>query len=219
MSNIKINFSHVSLNDPAHLIFERDRLMPQSIETFSIRMFQEVFEKIKKVIAKRYGIATIVGPMRGGFSGDLNGVEIFINENIGWEHRLFNLLHLFGHTIQWAVRKDGYDLGYKLFNKPDQDLLVRLLQYEREAARYSAALLRQTNNEESLPWLSTYSDADVRFLEHYYKTGEIRYLHEFRRTGVANIRPLCVPQFSPIKKARRADGIVVFAKYSGGGSA
>lgn len=176
--------------------------------------FQKAFDDIKRVVEERYGIPVIVGHIRQGFSGDLNGAEIFINEDITSKHKLFNLLHLFGHTIQWAVREDGYALGYQLFYKPNKKLLARLIAYEKEAARYSAALLFRTNNRKFLPWLSKYSDSDIRFLKHFYITGEVKSLSEFRRRGVKNIRPLRIPRFAPRRKTRRANGIVVLAKDS-----
>ena len=174
--------------------------------------FQKAFDDVQKVVEERYGVPVGVVQMQHGFSGDLNGLAIFINEAVGWKQRLFNLSHLFGHTVQWAVREDGYFLGHKLFDKPDDELLERLIEYEKEAARYSAALLLEANNEEFLPWLSKYSDADIRFLEHYYRTGEKKSLREFRRKHVADISPLQIPPFERRQKALRGHGIVLLAR-------
>src|SRR3989344_6429501 len=105
------------------------------------KTFGSAFRATKKLVEQKYGIPVRLVSFAEGFSGDLNGAEIFINHNKSIEEQLFNLLHLFGHTVQWAVRPDGYALGYKLFHRPNQELLKLLIAYEREAARYSIALL------------------------------------------------------------------------------
>lgn len=113
--------------------------------------YRNAFEKAKALVEGKYGVPVQIVHFPEGFSGDLDGAQIYINQDKPEEEQLFNVLHLFGHTVQWAVRMDGYELGYKLFHLPDAELLARLVDYEREAARYSASLLLEAGAGEFLP--------------------------------------------------------------------
>ncbi|MEP7144827.1 MAG: hypothetical protein ABI707_18225 [Ferruginibacter sp.] len=53
------------------------------------------------------------------FKGDLDGKRIFIGNHLGAEEKLFNLLHLAGHSIQWNIDELLRNLGSELYLHPD----------------------------------------------------------------------------------------------------
>jgi hypothetical protein len=173
--------------------------------------FAHVFATVSNLVENNYGIPVRIVEFSQGFSGDLNGAEIFINKNKSTEEQLFNLVHLFGHTVQWAIREDGYKLGEKLYILPDEALLKRLIEYEREAARYSVSLLIEAGENDLIQWISEYSDCDIRFLEHFYKTNEILPFDFFRIQNESLITEIPIPAFKPIRRTRRVGGIVLSA--------
>ena len=52
------------------------------------------------------------------FKGDLDGKTIYISKRLSKEEKLFNILHLTGHTIQWNSNPKMFKLGNKLHKKP-----------------------------------------------------------------------------------------------------
>ncbi len=48
-----------------------------------------------------YGIRVVTRPISDQLKGDLDGLEIHIDDDQPPEQRLFLLAHLFGHTVQW----------------------------------------------------------------------------------------------------------------------
>jgi len=48
------------------------------------------------------------------FKGDLDGKTIYISKRLSKEEKLFNILHLTGHTIQWNSNPKMFKLDRKM---------------------------------------------------------------------------------------------------------
>jgi hypothetical protein len=118
---------------------------------------------------------------------------------------------LFGHTVQWNVNPDAYELGQPRQPPVKEDALPALMEYESEAARYALRMLHDVGiaDAEADQWLSDYSACDVAYLHHYYRTGEKRDFLSFWWRGTPIIETQPIPAFTLIKRSLRSDGVVI----------
>ena len=73
--------------------------------------FAKRLEKCERVI-KELGLEVIyTHNLDPFFKGDLDGKRIFIGYHLQAEEKLFNLLHLAGHSVQWNVDELLRNLG------------------------------------------------------------------------------------------------------------
>ena len=171
--------------------------------------FGEYCERVQHHIESAYGIPVITRDVPDPLTSDLNGAEIHIDFSLTPEQRLFLLAHLFGHTVQWNVRPDGYELGKPQQPPVAQDALAPLMDYEREAASYAVALFHDIGITEVDQWLADYSACDTAYLRHYYSTGEKQEFLTFWRESTPLLHGQPIPPFTPAKRLLRSDGIVI----------
>jgi hypothetical protein len=171
--------------------------------------FADYCERVQERIEKIYGIAVVTTDVPDPLTGDLNGLEIQIDYTLTAEQRLFLLLHLFGHTVQWNLNARSFEIGRPRIPPVDQRLLPEIVEYEREAASYALALLLETGISGLDQWLSDYTACDIAYLEHYYRTGEKREFSSFWRDNTLLLLPKSVPEFTPARRRFRNDGIVI----------
>ncbi len=166
--------------------------------------------QVMACIAGKYQIPVVTRDIPDPLTGDLDGAEIHIDYAVSEELRLFLLLHLLGHTVQWNVHPEALEIG-QLLTPPvsDEPRLQAVLEYERQAARYSASVLRESGAVGLDQWLADFSAADCAYLEHYYRTGVKRDFETFRRPGNPILQPLAIPPFTPVRRRFRVDGIVI----------
>lgn len=146
------------------------------------------------------------------FKGDLDGKRIFIGSHLDKEDKLFNLLHLAGHCIQWNLDKLLRDLGSELYLNPDDELLKKLQTYEWQANCYGIAILHKAGVFNLDKWLSKEYLRDMIYLTYFYKTG--KKLRSF--TKVAKDFPfkraledMPLPAFTATAGSRTRNGIVI----------
>src|SRR3954466_6037483 len=65
---------------------------------------QEVIELLRAEIEQHYGIPILFVDVPAPFVGDLDGEAIWIDFEQSYELIAFNLIHLFGHTVQWNLQ-------------------------------------------------------------------------------------------------------------------
>jgi hypothetical protein len=171
--------------------------------------FADYCARVQERIEKTYGIRVLTTDVPDPLTGDLNGSEIQIDYAVTAEQRLFLLLHLFGHTVQWNVNPRSFEIGRPRIPPVDQRLLPEIVDYEREAASYALALLLETGIAGLDQWLSDYTACDMAYLEHYYRTGEKREFSSFWRDKTPVLLPRPVPEFTPAQRRFRNDGIVI----------
>jgi hypothetical protein len=165
---------------------------------------------LKAHIESRYGVTVKFVDVPPPFIGDLDGVEIHVDPDIDSELALFNLTHLFGHTVQWNTVEDAKDIGSDFVpGQVTEEDLAEVNAYEAEASRYALQLLCEVGAEDLTGWLSDISAGDNGYLVHFYKTGEKRDFLEFWRPGCPALSPLPIPPFTPKRAKFRWDGVVV----------
>jgi hypothetical protein len=157
----------------------------------------------------RYRVSVEVVEIALPLKGDLDGSRILVGDHNTDEERLFLVTHLFGHTVQWNVSAELRRLGMTMPVKPTSDELDALEAYEREACRYSQQVIHEAGVSDLDQWLADYSACDLRFLRHFYATGERRAFREFWMSGQPLIEPLAIPAFTPTRWRRREQAIVL----------
>jgi hypothetical protein len=171
--------------------------------------FDEYSVRVQEHIEQAYGIGVLTTDVPDPLTGDLNGLEIQIDYAVSAEQRLFLLLHLFGHTVQWNVNPRSFEIGRPRRPPVDERLLPEIVEYEREAASYALAILLETGISGLDQWLSDYTACDMSYLEHYYRTGQKSEFSAFWRDKTPLLKPTPVPSFTPAQRRFRSDGIVI----------
>jgi hypothetical protein len=171
--------------------------------------FEEALALLKARVEGHYGIGVLSFDVAAPFSGDLDGQEIRIDPEFGIELMVFNLIHLFGHTVQWNLLGRVPDIGTKPPGQYSPADLEEVTSYERDASRYGQALLHETGLQDLAPWLADLSASDITYLEHFYATGIKGALADFRKTGQPLLDPLPIPDFKPRRLNFRTDGVVI----------
>jgi hypothetical protein len=171
--------------------------------------FAEYSARVERHIEKVYGVHVVTRDVPDPLTGDLNGAEIHIDYAVTPEQRLFLLVHLFGHTVQWNVNPEAFELGRPQAPPVSEDCLPALMNYELEAARYALGLLHEIGITDADQWFADYAACDAAYLRHYYITGEKREFLSFWREGASHVQAQSVPQFTRKSRSFRSDGIVI----------
>jgi hypothetical protein len=171
--------------------------------------FEEALALLTARVEDRYGISVRSLDVAAPFSGDLDGQEIRIDPEFGVELMVFNLVHLFGHTVQWNLLGAVPTIGSKPPGQYSAADLDEVTAYERDASRYGQALLHETGLGDLEHWLTDLSASDITYLEHYYATGDKGTLADFRKTAQPLLDPLPIPEFTPRRLSFRTDGVVI----------
>jgi hypothetical protein len=170
-----------------------------------------VLAALKAHIEGRYGIPVHFTEVPAPFIGDLDGAEIRLKPNEDLGLTVFNLAHLFGHTVQWNTDETARQIGLDaaVIGRASEQDVARLRRYEEEASRYSLQLLHEIGARDLDQWFSDIAASDLDYLAHFYRTGERRDPREFWQDGRPLLTPLRVPPFVPTRSKFRWDGIVI----------
>lgn len=146
------------------------------------------------------------------FKGDLDGKAIYISDHLSAEEKLFNLLHLAGHSVQWNVNALLRKLGSTLCRNPDDALLFQLQEYEWQANCYALCILKRAGIYYLDKWLCRKYVIDMLYLTHFYKTGEK--LKQITAAAKAYLfkRELeyrTIPPFLPTASEHTRNGLVI----------
>jgi hypothetical protein len=173
--------------------------------------FEEAFALLKSRVEDHYGISVQSVDVTAPFSGDLDGQTIRIDPEFGVELMVFNLIHLFGHTVQWNLLGRVPDIGTKPPGQYSAADLEEVTRYERDASRYGQELLHETGIRDLDHWLADLSASDITYLGHYYATGVKGALADFRKTRQPLLDPLPIPELKPRRLSFRTDtdGVVI----------
>ena len=166
-------------------------------------------ERADEYLETKYHIPVHIRDVPKPFLGDLDGSQIDIDDDTEPSERLFLILHLFGHTVQWDTSARAREIGRPLPVPVSEELLPELLAYERQAAGYAVALLHELGAEDLDQWFTDIAEADLAYLTHYYRTGEKRPPESFWREGTPVLTPLPIPEFTPHQAKFRWDGVVI----------
>lgn len=175
----------------------------------SQQRFEEALDLLKSRVEGHHGISVRSLDVAAPFSGDLDGQEIRLDPEFGVELMVFNLLHLFGHTVQWNLLGRVPGIGTKPPGQYSAADLEEVTSYEKDASRYGQELLHETGIRDLDQWLADLSASDIAYLAHYYRTGNKGSLADFRVTGQPLLVPLPIPDFKPRRLSLRSDGVVI----------
>src|SRR5215472_6836856 len=118
--------------------------------------FPEHCDRVEEFLLSKYGIAVVTRDIPDPLTGDLDGLEIHLEYSLTAEERLFLLAHLFGHTVQWNVNPDAFEIGRRYRPPVGEDLFPAILAYEQEAARYGLFMLNEADITDVDDWFSAY---------------------------------------------------------------
>lgn len=176
--------------------------------TFTAAMtthFKTAFDKVERLIEERYRIPVSISDVLDPNTGDFDGMSIKVDYDQDLETAFFVLVHLFGHTVQWNLSAEFRALG--LETSPGQRTpaqLEAINHYERDATRYSLALMHEAGVTELDAWVTDWWHADWAFLKHFYETGERLNFKALLEPGKHTpLTPLPIPDFSPQKWVSR----------------
>jgi hypothetical protein len=171
--------------------------------------FREVFDMVELHLERRYELPVVITDVPNPFTGDLDGAEIRVDYDLNAEESLFILIHLFGHTVQWNLSADNREIGSRVEVNAPEPRLAKIERYERTACGYSLHLLHDLGVHDLDQWLSDFAACDLRYLMHFYRTGEKKEFRSFWRDGEPIIDTQPIPTFQPTKWVSRNDGVVV----------
>jgi hypothetical protein len=171
--------------------------------------FAQYCARAERLLRNRFGIAVITRDIPDPLTGDLDGLEIHIDDSVTAEQRLFLLAHLFGHTVQWNVDPKTFELGQQYKPPVAEALFPTILAYEHEAARYGLFLLHAAGVTSLDDWFSQYSACDQAYLLDFYRTGEKHDFQAFWPETATPMDPKPVPPFTPKRRRFRMDGVVI----------
>lgn len=160
--------------------------------------FQDAYNRVCSRIEERYGIEVTISDVLDPNTGDFDGERISIDYDQDLEIAFFVLVHLFGHTVQWNVSEEFRTLGRDTTPGKSDEQLARIFEYERDATRYSLALMHEVGLLDLDQWITDWWRADWTFLSHFYRTGEKLDVKTLLRPGDGDaLTPLAIPDFQP----------------------
>jgi hypothetical protein len=168
-----------------------------------------VFNRLERLIEDRWGIPVRIQDVPNPFTGDLDGEQIMVDYDLEIEDAVFILIHLFGHTVQWNVSADRREVAFLAPATWTEGQLQAATDYEHEACRYSLQLLHDAGVDDLDQWISDFASCDIRYLMHFYKTGEKLPFRSFWQDGSPLVSALAIPEFHPTQWLSRYQGTVV----------
>jgi hypothetical protein len=148
--------------------------------------------------AEGRGIRVAIADVPDPNTGDLDGTNVIIDQAEPPEARLFLLAHLFGHCVQWNTSPESRRVGQATFVPTTPAEFAAVEEYEKQASRYGLQLLVDAGLAGLDRWLTDRWQADWRFLEHFYRTGERRLDLPIPDRAPA-LEPLAIPDFVPAR--------------------
>ncbi len=174
--------------------------------------FAEALQKCEHVVKDMGLMIHYTHNLDHFFKGDLDGKRIYIGNNLGAEEKLFNLVHLTGHSVQWNLDDLLRNLGSELYLHPDEKLLKKLQTYEWQANCYGLSVLHKAGVLDLDKWLTKKYILDMMYLTHFYITG--KKLKRITKDAKAypfkkDLKLLQIPAFTPVSGHRTRNGLVI----------
>src|SRR5258705_2479022 len=105
--------------------------------------FAAILQKCEVVVREMGLVMQYTHNLDPFFKGDLDGKTIYIGSHLSAEEKVFNLLHLAGHSVQWNIDELLRNLGSELYRNPSDALLLKLQEYEWQANCYSLSVFHK----------------------------------------------------------------------------
>src|SRR5215471_1029254 len=112
----------------------------------------EYFERVLSLATTRiqhYGFTIVYSDKLPKTSAaEFDGLTFLLQKEMSPDSALFNLLHIFGHSLQWCVSPETFVLARKKIVPGDplpESELLAIKSYERQASEYGIQLLHEAN--------------------------------------------------------------------------
>jgi hypothetical protein len=172
--------------------------------------YKAVFDSFKFTLEHSFGLKTEVKKLNISITGDFNGIEILVRDDLPQEMKLFILAHLFGHTIQFNTSQKLRKLGMTQFgpHNVSEKILRKIKNYESDASRYALQLFHDLGIHTLDQWISDWVAADWHYLSELYTSGEksnlsksfiLNFKSKYLTYGTPPLTPLAIPPFTPQK--------------------
>ncbi len=174
--------------------------------------FAVVLHKCEEIVREMGLVIHYTHNLDPFFKGDLDGKTIFIGYHLAAEEKLFNLLHLAGHSIQWNINELLRSLGSELYLNPDDRTLLKLQTYEWQANCYALSILHKAEIFSLDKWLTQKYVLDMMYLTHFYKTGQkLKRITKDAKAYPFNreLESKKIPHFDPRPCKRTRNGLVI----------
>lgn len=168
---------------------------------------EEYFAHVLSLVMKRiesYDLTiSYSGELPVASGADFDGLSIVFTDKMQPEAVLFNVMHIFGHIIQWCTDPEHLILARRVIVPgnplPELDLLAIKL-YEQEASEYSIQMLHDVGVYELDQWISDIWHWDWDYLEGVYvrnAPAEPALSYDYAKIpfGRTWLRPRPIPEF------------------------
>ena len=138
-------------------------------------------------------------------AAEFDGLAFVMQQQMSPDSALFNLLHIFGHSIQWATSPETFVLARKQIVPgnplPDSELLA-IKSYEQQASEYGIQLLHEINVYNLDQWVSDIWRWDWDYLQSVYVRNApahpaLHYDYNEIPYGRECLGPRPIPAFTP----------------------
>lgn len=169
----------------AHLIdVDPDKLDAADV----VRVWQSITQRVV-----HYGFSIKLAQLEKPRTGTFNGIEILLSPGNNLELQCFLLLHLFGHSVQW-VAPSLKTMIEPVEKSPDlETFLIALRAYESQAAQFGLQLLHESGVTDVDGWFCDFAASDWRYVERFYREGQIPPWHECKVDDGPTVTPLEIP--------------------------
>src|SRR5579871_2205190 len=135
----------------------------------------EYFERILGLATGRiehYGFSIVYSDkLPISSAAEFDGLSFVLQQEMSPDAALFNLLHIFGHSLQWCVSPETFVLARKKIVPGDplpESELLAIRNYEQQASEYGIQLLHEINIFELDQWVSDIWLWDWEYLQSVY---------------------------------------------------
>jgi hypothetical protein len=138
-------------------------------------------------------------------AAEFDGLSFVLQQQMSSDSALFNLLHIFGHSIQWATSPETFTLARKVIVPgtplPDDELLA-IKTYEQQASEYGIQLLHEINTYDLDQWVTDIWRWDWDYLQSVYIRNApahpaLHYDYAEIPFGRECLGPRPIPEFTP----------------------
>lgn len=175
-------------------------------------IYKDCFLKVSDHLSKNYSISVIEKSIIDNEvnTGSYNGLEINVKNSLAWENKLFLIIHLFGHIVQWSIPEKSIlykDVEKALPNMNSANFsheMQLIEKYEKEAGGYAMKLLHNCNIYELDAWFTNWFYADWEYLKKIINYGSLHHSFEIELKEIdIPVTEIEIPNFTMVKNETR----------------
>jgi len=161
--------------------------------TMNESFFTTVFDQVRRRV-EAYGIRVSFDILPWPDNAQFNGADIILDDRLAPDVRLYTLLHLFGHNVQWSTSEEMRRVGTSLkFGELNPDAEQALRGYERQATEMALWLLHEIGVTQLDQWLTDIWHWDFGYIAGVFASGVYEPQHTFDYVKIPTDQPLLTP--------------------------